>query len=82
MKRNTERMMNGFASGVMIAASIWSLLLPSIEQSRQMGKFSFLPTVHKAKETFNPKTKEKVHVPEKKAVRFKLSSVLKEALNN
>lgn len=43
MKRNTERMMNGFASGVMIAASIWSLLLPSIEQSRQMGKFSFLP---------------------------------------
>ncbi len=33
----------GFASGVMIAASVWSLLLPSIEQSSQMGKLNFLP---------------------------------------
>ena len=33
----------GFASGVMIAASVWSLILPSIEQSSSMGKFNFLP---------------------------------------
>jgi ZIP family zinc transporter len=33
----------GFASGIMIAASIWSLLLPSIEGSENLGKFNFLP---------------------------------------
>ena len=33
----------GFAAGVMVAASIWSLLIPAIEQSENMGKFSFLP---------------------------------------
>ena len=33
----------GFASGVMIAASIWSLLLPAIEQSSGFGKLKFLP---------------------------------------
>lgn len=35
----------GFASGVMIAASIWSLIIPSIEQSAHLGKLSFLPAV-------------------------------------
>ena len=35
----------GFAAGVMIAASVWSLLLPSIEQSADWGKFSFVPAV-------------------------------------
>lgn len=36
----------GFASGVMIAASIWSLLLPSIEASREKwGEWAFLPAV-------------------------------------
>lgn len=34
----------GFASGIMIAASIWSLILPSIEQSEHFGKFSFVPS--------------------------------------
>lgn len=33
----------GFASGLMIAASIWSLIIPSIEQSKDMGKWSFVP---------------------------------------
>ena len=33
----------GFASGLMIAASIWSLILPAIEQSAFMGSFSFVP---------------------------------------
>lgn len=35
----------GFAAGVMIAASIWSLILPSIEQSESFGKLNFLPAV-------------------------------------
>lgn len=36
----------GFASGVMLAASIWSLLLPAIEQAKSAyGKFSFIPAV-------------------------------------
>ena len=33
----------GFAAGVMVAASVWSLLIPAIEQSEGMGKLSFLP---------------------------------------
>lgn len=33
----------GFASGVMIAASVWSLIIPSIEASENYGKWSFLP---------------------------------------
>lgn len=32
-----------FASGVMIAASVWSLIIPSIEASENYGKWSFLP---------------------------------------
>jgi len=35
----------GFAAGVMIAASIWSLILPSIEQSESWGSLSFIPAV-------------------------------------
>lgn len=35
----------GFASGVMIAASVWSLLIPAIDMSEPMGKFSFVPAV-------------------------------------
>lgn len=33
----------GFASGIMMAASVWSLLIPSIEMSEGMGKMSFIP---------------------------------------
>ena len=38
-----QRALAGFAAGVMVAASVWSLLIPSIEQSEAMGKLSFLP---------------------------------------
>ncbi|MEE0229803.1 MAG: ZIP family metal transporter [Peptococcaceae bacterium] len=38
-----QRFLAGFAAGVMVAASIWSLLIPAIEQSEDMGKLSFLP---------------------------------------
>ena len=38
-----QRGLTGFASGVMVAASIWSLLIPAIEQSESMGRLSFLP---------------------------------------
>ena len=40
-----QRALTGFAAGVMMAASVWSLLIPSIEESSQMGKLSFIPAV-------------------------------------
>ena len=39
-----QRALAGFAAGVMAAASVWSLLIPAIEQSEGMGKLSFLPS--------------------------------------
>lgn len=33
-----QKLLSGFAAGVMTAAAIWSLLLPSLEQSSHMGK--------------------------------------------
>ena len=38
-----EKIFLGFASGVMIAASVWSLLIPSIEMAVKQGKISWLP---------------------------------------
>ena len=38
-----QRALTGFAAGVMVAASVWSLIIPAIEQSASMGKLSFLP---------------------------------------
>lgn len=38
-----QRGLTGFAAGVMVAASIWSLLIPAIEQSEAMGTWAFLP---------------------------------------
>jgi ZIP family zinc transporter len=43
MNRTLQRVLTGFAAGVMVAASIWSLIIPAIEQSEHMGKLSFLP---------------------------------------
>ena len=47
MKKNLneqiQRALTGFAAGVMVAASIWSLLIPAIEQSSELGKLSFVP---------------------------------------
>ena len=40
---NVRKALTGFAAGVMVAASIWSLIIPAIEQSEGMGKFSFVP---------------------------------------
>ena len=40
-----QRMLTGFAAGVMVAASIWSLLIPAMEQVVDMGKLAFVPAV-------------------------------------
>ena len=49
MKKNlsdmVQRALTGFAAGVMVAASVWSLLIPAMEQSAGMGKLSFVPAV-------------------------------------
>jgi len=38
-----QKILTGFAAGVMVAASFWSLLQPALESSEAMGKLSFLP---------------------------------------
>ncbi len=43
LKRNVQRALNGFAAGVMVAASIWSLIVPAIDQSSAKGRLAFLP---------------------------------------
>lgn len=40
-----QKALTGFAAGVMVAASIWSLLIPALEQSKHLGKWSFVPAV-------------------------------------
>lgn len=40
-----QRGLTGFASGVMVAAFIWSLLIPAMEQSAGVGGWAFLPAV-------------------------------------
>ena len=41
--RQVQRALTGFAGGVMTAASIWSLLIPAMEQSSGMGNWAFVP---------------------------------------
>ena len=43
MNRTLQRSLTGFASGVMVAASVWSLIIPAMEQSEHLGKLSFFP---------------------------------------
>ena len=43
MNRTLQRSLTGFAAGVMVAASVWSLIIPAIDQSAHMGKLSFIP---------------------------------------
>jgi len=43
MHRTLQRSLTGFAAGVMVAASIWSLIIPAMDQSEHMGKLAFLP---------------------------------------
>ena len=45
MNRTLERILMGFAAGVMVAASIWSLIIPAIDQSAHMGILSFIPAL-------------------------------------
>ena len=40
-----EKLLLGFAAGVMIAASIWSLMMPSIEMAEEQGKVAWIPAV-------------------------------------
>ena len=40
-----QRTLTGFAAGVMVAASVWSLLVPAMEQADHMGQWAFLPAV-------------------------------------
>lgn len=40
-----QRALTGFAAGVMVAASIWSLLIPAIDQAADMGKGAVIPAV-------------------------------------
>ncbi len=43
IKKNMQKALLGFASGVMTAASVWSLLIPSMDLSEHMGRLAFLP---------------------------------------
>ena len=43
MNRQIERALTGFASGVMVAASIWSLLVPAMDQTENLGRLAFAP---------------------------------------
>ncbi len=43
--RLLARILAGFAAGVMAAASVWSLLLPALAQTRALGPWSFVPAV-------------------------------------
>ena len=38
-----QRALTGFAAGVMVAASVWSLLIPAMEQAADLGKLAFFP---------------------------------------
>ena len=43
MSEKLQKGLTGFAAGVMVAASFWSLLVPALEQSSTLGNLSFLP---------------------------------------
>ena len=43
LSQRVQKALSGFAAGVMVAASIWSLLDPAMEQAAAMGRWAFLP---------------------------------------
>ena len=43
IRPRVQKMLLGFASGVMVAASVWSLLIPAMDMSEGLGKLAFLP---------------------------------------
>ncbi len=45
LPRQIQRALTGFAAGIMVAASVWSLIIPSMEQSSYMGRLAFIPVV-------------------------------------
>ena len=42
---NLQRVFTGFAAGVMVAASVWSLLIPAMDMCEDMGKMAFFPAL-------------------------------------
>lgn len=43
MNKKFQKILLGFAAGIMVAASVWSLLIPSMQQSANYGKWNFVP---------------------------------------
>lgn len=43
INRKLEKLLLGFASGVMVAASIWSLMIPSIQMAEEQGRVAWIP---------------------------------------
>lgn len=43
LNQSVQKMFLGFAAGVMVAASVWSLIIPAINQCEDMGKLAFIP---------------------------------------
>ena len=43
INKKVEKILLGFASGVMIAAAMWSLIIPSIEMAEEQGKVAWIP---------------------------------------
>lgn len=43
IRAGVQEALLGFASGIMVAASVWSLLIPAMEMSESMGKLRFIP---------------------------------------
>lgn len=43
LPEKVQKGLSGFAAGVMVAASIWSLLIPALEGAADLGAWSFLP---------------------------------------
>ena len=43
MNKRVQSALMGFAAGIMVAASIWSLLLPALDRAEEWGRFSFIP---------------------------------------
>ena len=77
-----QRVMTGFASGVMVAASVWSLLIPSMERSRHLAKWAFAPAaaIYTAKFYYKRILDEKTFPePRKEAVEAELAAAKKPA---
>ena len=43
LRDGIQRALTGFAAGVMVAASVWSLLIPAMEQAAALGRLAFFP---------------------------------------